>query len=145
MIDPVRNCVFRVLPLTLSEAIATPEILAKLTNKLNEIVSTVNDINTDLTTAESNIKTLQTQVEDLYTELNNIKNGKYMDVYIEALSKWIDANLQEIVAKIAKQVFFGLTPDGYFVAYIPESWSDISFDTIMSCGDPYWGRLVLKY
>lgn len=93
------------------------------------------------------IKELQNMVNYLNGELVKIANGEYVDIYIDALAKWIDKNLQEIVAKIVKQVFFGLggKDNGYFVAWIPESWCDIDFDTIMTCGDKNWGHLVLRY
>ena len=42
-------------------------------------------------------------------------------------------------------VFFGLTLDGYFVAYIPESWTQIIFDTGAVYGTPEYGRLILSY
>jgi len=42
-------------------------------------------------------------------------------------------------------VFFGVTLDGHFVAYIPESWTDIDFDTGMIYGTPEYGRLILRY
>lgn len=84
-------------------------------------------------------------VEYLKKEIEKVKNGDYVSLYLDSIINWIDKNLQAIVARIVKQVFFQITPDGYFTAYIPESWSDITFDTIMNCDDANWGRLVLKY
>ena len=50
---------------------------------------------------------------------------------------------------IATMVFFGITDDGYFVAYIPESWDDITFNTtgldINLPIQPEYGHLVLSY
>ena len=42
-------------------------------------------------------------------------------------------------------VFFGLTSDGYFCAYIPDAWSDIEFDTGAVFGRFDYGRLILRY
>ena len=49
---------------------------------------------------------------------------------------------------MVKQVYFGLTDTGYFVAYIPESWNDIIFGTSglddFPAGVDY-GHLTLTY
>lgn len=118
-----------------------------MNKKINELINEVNEIIKVVDPSSQAIKELQDWVNYLNNELVKIANGEYMDVYINALAKWIDANLQEIVARIVKQVFFGLggKNNAYFVAYIPESWSDIDFDTIMTCGDKNWGHLVLRY
>lgn len=147
MIDLIRlNCV-NLLPLQLSEEVTDYETLCKMNKKINELINEVNEIIKVVDPSSQAIKELQDWVNYLNNELVKIANGEYMDVYINALAKWIDANLQEIVARIVKQVFFGLggKNNAYFVAYIPESWSDIDFDTIMTCGDKNWGHLVLRY
>ena len=47
-----------------------------------------------------------------------------------------------------KTVWFGLTDDGYFVAYIPESWQDVTFRTtdydMTTELMPEFGHLVLQ-
>ena len=47
---------------------------------------------------------------------------------IAAIEKWLDENMVNYVASVAKFVWFGLSGDN-FVAVIPQSWSDIDFDT----------------
>ena len=44
-----------------------------------------------------------------------------------------------------KMVWFGLTQDGYFVAYIPDSWDEITFDTGMIYSEDSYGCLMLKW
>lgn len=146
MIDKM-NCCFKILPLQLSEAVTDYEKLCQVIRKLNTLIDNVNNNSELIMKHETEIKTLQTLAEYLNGELIKIANGEYMDIYIEALAKWVDRNLQELVAKIMKQVFFTLGGPGnaYFVAWIPESWSDIQFDTVMTCGDSNWGHLILKY
>ena len=61
------------------------------------------------------------------------------------ITKWIEKNLEFIYTQTIKQIYFGLTNDGYFCAYIPESWDDISFDTIMNYSDENYGSLVIIY
>lgn len=146
MIDKL-SCCFKILPLQLTEAITDYEKLCQVIKKVNDLIENVNNNSDLLAKHDAEIKELQNMVNYLNGELVKITNGEYMEVYIDALAKWIDRNLQQLVARIVKQVFFGLGGPGnaYFVAYIPESWNDITFDTIMTCGDPNWGHIVLKY
>lgn len=62
--------------------------------------------------------------------------------YIDAMNEWFE---KDFFRELVKQVFFGLTLDGYFVAYIPESWEDIYFDTGMIYGTEEYGRLILQF
>lgn len=62
-----------------------------------------------------------------------------------AVDKWISENLEYIYNHTIKQIYFGLTDDGYFVAFIPDSWDDITFDTIMNFSNPNYGCLTLSY
>lgn len=82
--------------------------------------------------------------EELNAELTKmweeVHNG-----YEKAIAEWIKNDLPEIVDDAIHMVYFGLTLDGYFVAYIPESWDEIQFDTIMNVNDANYGRLVLSY
>ena len=61
------------------------------------------------------------------------------------ITKWIEKNLDFIFKQVVTQVYFGLTLDGRFVAYIPESWSDIIFDTGMVYELDTYGRLILRW
>lgn len=62
--------------------------------------------------------------------------------YEEAIREWF---ARDSFRELANQVFFGLTDDGHFVAYIPESWDDIIFDTGFNYGDDTYGRLILRW
>ena len=69
------------------------------------------------------------------------------DYYAEQVEKWINEHLEYIYDHTIKQIYFGLggPNDAYLVAYIPESWDDITFDTIMNFSDPNYGSLTLSY
>lgn len=67
------------------------------------------------------------------------------DYYREQMEKWFNDNAWTIYQKIAKQVYFGLTSDGYFCAYVPDSWKEITFDTGAVYGRSDYGRLCLKF
>lgn len=80
---------------------------------------------------------MQEELEELWNAVNNgLEN---------AVHDWITENMNEIFTTIAKQVYFGLNEQGYFVAYIPEGWDDIVFDTGMVYGEDTYGRLILRW
>ena len=84
-----------------------------------------------------------------YNELillfQQFQESGFEDYYEAQLQAWIEANAGELLTQYIKLVFFGLTQDGYFCAWIPESWSEITFDTVADYSDPLYGRLVLLY
>ena len=61
--------------------------------------------------------------------------------YIDAMNEWFE---KDFYKKLVKQVWFGLTLDGHFVAYIPESWEDVIFDTGFNYENDTYGRLILR-
>ena len=85
------------------------------------------------------------QIEELQELFNKFIESGFDDYYAAQVEKWINDNLEFIYDHTIKQIYFGLTDNGYFVAYIPESWDDITFDTIMNFSDPNYGALTLSY
>lgn len=133
------------LPLVYDDSLSNYETLSKLVYNVNKLIEQYDSSGGQVNKNTEDILAIKELLNKIEEEIYKIENGEYTEMYIDSLSKWIDKNLQEIVARISKQVWFQLTPEGYFTAFIPESWSDITFDTIMQCGNPNWGRLVLKY
>lgn len=86
-----------------------------------------------------------TSIEALEAEFEKFKESGFEDYYEEQLAAWIIEHMPDIISASMKMVWFGLTQNGYFVAYIPESWSDIVFDTGMVYNTPEYGRLILMY
>lgn len=84
-------------------------------------------------------------LEELQALFDKFMESGFDDYYAEQVEKWISENLEFIYDHTIKQIYFGLTEDGYFVAYIPDSWDDITFDTIMNYSDPHYGALTLSY
>lgn len=93
--------------------------------------------------------TAEEQLEALNQFMQDIENGNFPESVVDAFKRWMNDNLLQIVGDLAKQVFFGLTTDGYFVAFIPESWDDIRFNTTeydtRIPGFDRFGHLVLSY
>ena len=90
--------------------------------------------------------------EEAYKEIKEIYerliSGNLPEGITTALIKWMQNNAPDIIGELIKMVFFGLTDSGYFIAYIPESWEDIIFNTtgydVDITGFDY-GHLTLSY
>ena len=84
-------------------------------------------------------------LEELRAEFEQFKAHGFDEYYEAQVIAWINKHMEQIVSAAIHMVFFGLTDDGYFCAYIPQSWHEIVFDTIMNYADDNYGCLVLKY
>ena len=83
-------------------------------------------------------------IDWLIDQFEKFKESGFDDYYLEQVEKWIKNNLEYIYRYTIKQIYFGLD-NGHLVAWIPESWEDIQFDTIMNFSDPNYGSLVIIY
>ena len=87
-------------------------------------------------------------IRDLQKLLADIAAGNFPKEISDAIKNWITANFYDIVGDMAKTVWFGLTDTGYFVAYIPESWDEVTFKTTgydySTELQPDYGHLVLQ-
>lgn len=117
----------KVIPLVYDDSLSYYEVLCKVVKYINELIE--------------QDKVFGADIEELKKDVSQIQ-------------KWIDEfNVEEvdkIIAEyIATMVFFGLTDAGYFVAYIPENWDNIMFNTTgLDINVPLqqeYGHLVLSY
>lgn len=120
----------KVLPLVYDNSLSYYEVLCKIVEYINNLIETDNEIISAMNLMKIDIETLQEWV-------NNFDEN-------------METMLKEIIDKyIVTMVFFGITDDGYFVAYIPDSWDDITFYTteldIFLDIEPEYGHLVLAY
>lgn len=120
----------KVLPLVYDNSLSYYEVLCKVVKYINDLIDSDREI---------------------IAEIDALK--KDMKIVMEWIDNFDDnarAVMEEIIEKyIVTMVFFGITDDGYFVAYIPESWDDITFYTteldIFLEIQPEYGHLVLAY
>lgn len=84
------------------------------------------------------------EIKELYDQLIS---GDLPEGVQEAISAWMEENALDLVGELVKMVFFGLTDDGRFVAYIPESWDDLYFNTTGydTLPDYEYGHLTISY
>lgn len=145
----------KVLPLVYDESLSYYEVLCKLADYMNTMFETQENFEAAL--AQLNLQQqnlanqfieLRQSVSDDLAKMNEtlekIKNGDYIDLYLDPIKEYIDENVQKLVARIVSYVSFGLTADGHFTAYIPDSWDFLGFDTI-PYGDPLECHLVLNW
>lgn len=84
-------------------------------------------------------------IEELEALFEKFMDSGFNDYYAAQIEAWIDANMERIMSQAVRQVYFGLTLDGYFIAYIPDSWDDVVFDTGFVYGEDTYGRLILRW
>ena len=102
----------------------------------------------DLKAITDYLDTLKDEFEFLHELYDTIVSGDFPDPVKDAFTKWMRENALDLVGDLVHMVFFGLTSDGYFVAYIPESWDDITFGTSGLDDFPAgidFGHLTLTY
>lgn len=94
----------------------------------------------------------QSKFWDAYREfqamIEAIESGDFPESIQEAFRSWMQKNALDLVGELVKMVFFGITDDGYFVAYIPEYWDDIIFNTTgydIAIPDIDFGHLTLSF
>ena len=89
------------------------------------------------------------RIDDLEAFQTALESGDLPEGVQQGIETWLTQNGAEIITAIIKNVWFGLTNAGYFVAYVPESWSEIIFKTtgldIDLALQPEYGHLVLQY
>ena len=91
----------------------------------------------------------EAEYEELKAFQDAIIRGDFPLSIQTAFIEWMVKNSAGIIGSLIKSVYFGLTDSGYFVAYIPDSWEDITFFTTeYDIEIPYfdeYGHLVLAY
>lgn len=131
----------RILPLDIEGDLTDYEFLLKLCTKISEIIDALQA----LPGMQEAIKELQEDVISIMEELEKVKNGDYVSLYLDSIINYINNNLKELVGDIVKFVVFGLSQDGHFVAMIPDTWKFIHWDTIMDYNSPLYGCLVMRW
>lgn len=127
----------KVLPAVYDDSLSYYEVLAKVKDKCNELVSANDYLQRWQDEQDRVIADLAKAVEDFIA-------GGYKEDFDKFARDWLDANIREALTKAAHMVFFGLTEDGYFCAYIPSDWSFV-LDTVIDYESEDYGSLVICY
>lgn len=115
---------------------------------LDWVLKTVKELFAAVQQIDSWMDQHQAEYEELKALYDMIMAGNFPDSIKQAFADWMNANALDLVGEMVKLVIFNITDDGYFVAYIPESWDDILFGTTgLDTNIPGYdyGHLVLSY
>lgn len=83
-------------------------------------------------------------LKQLAEDFQKFQESGFDDYYRTQIEEWINLNLDSLFSSYSRGVYFGLTTDGYFCAYVPDSWNDIVFDTGANYNLNTYGRLILR-
>ena len=126
-VAPLRFWCQKVLPLVYDDSLSYYELLCKVVDYINNLIETDNDIISDMDSMKSDLAVVKDFVDNFDT------------TYAERV-------LRETIATM---IFVEITDTGYIVYNIPDSWSDIQFNTtgldIELELQPNYGHLVLSY
>jgi len=114
----------KVLPLVYEDSLSYYEQLCKIGEAIRDILADELLTQEDIQSIKAELVIVQKWIADFDT------------AFVENL-------VQEYITKVIKAVSFGLSSAGYFMAIIPDNWSEISFGTIQT-GELY-GHLTLSY
>ena len=130
-IEQLRFWCFKVLPLVYDESLSYYEVMCKMAEKMNELIGSLDTLPETISEIEAALAQIETWIKNFDTTV------------VEKLIKdWINTHL-------ASSIFVEINDAGYFVIYVPDGWSDITFKT--SGWDYYleppvdYGHLVLVY
>lgn len=113
--------------------------------RIHRIAALINKISCYCDMLGDKISANREDIDYLLSEFVEFKEHGFDDYYAVQVAQWIADNLAYIYDHTVKQVFFGLTLDGHLVAYIPDSWNDIQFDTGFDYDLETYGRLILRW
>lgn len=127
-----------VVPKLYYDALSPEQRIKKICEELHRLCEYANMLGENINLDHASIAQLQ-------ADFQRFIDGEYDQYYKDVIYQWIQDNFANLISEGVKQVFFGLTDDGYFCAYIPESWNEISFDTGAVFGRSDYGRLILRF
>ncbi len=115
---------------------------------LGWLIKHVNSYDETIARLDEWIAENEPKLEDMETLYEALISGNLPEGVQRGIEMWCRANMVDLVGELVKLVFFGINNDGYFVAYIPDSWSDIVFNTTgldITIPDIDYGHLVLSF
>lgn len=114
---------------------------------LNNLLSHMKELLEQMKELQKYVGGYEDRIKALEGFVYRMEHGDFTPAFINSLYKWLEKNMPDIISKVIKQVWFGLTDSGRFCAYIPESWKEIDFKTtgydIELALMPEYGHLVL--
>lgn len=108
-------------------------------NSYDEVIAALNDWIAEYTPT----------IEDLQTLYDELQSGELPPGVQQGINDYLRDHAPDIVGMLAVQmIFFEIDDNGYFIAYIPESWDELIFNTTgydINIAGYDFGHLVLSY
>lgn len=93
-----------------------------------------------------NLNATHDDVVKLQQEFEQFKDGEMLDFYEKQIADWIQANMERIMREaLLKFIVPGITEDGHFCIYRPDSWNDIQFEFGSVYGRSDYGCIILRF
>ena len=119
---------------------------------LGWIIKHISEYDDIIKTLDEWIEVNTPKIDDLITFMKDLQNENTLPEGVkEAIYNWCAHHLTDLIGATISNVFFEINDEGYFVAYVPDSWNDITFNTtywdiVLSDHPEYgFGHLVLSY
>ena len=115
---------------------------------LDWIIKMVNELLPRVESLEGWKAEHELEYDELKAFCDAIESGNFPDAMMRSFYDWCRRNVPKILSWAVRSVFFGLTDDGHFFAWIPDGWDEIVFNTteydisLPLC--PEYGHLVLS-
>jgi hypothetical protein len=127
-----------VVPKLYFDALSPEQRMKKLCEELHRLCDYANTLGVNINLDHELIAQLQ-------NDFQTFVDSGFEDHYEEQIHAWVLEHMPDIIRDAIRMVFFGLTMDGYFCAWIPESWSDIWFDTGANYNRSDYGCLMILF
>lgn len=117
---------------------------------LGWLIKHVNEYDETIAILNAWIAENEPKLDDFEALYNMLMAGDLPPGVQEGISKWMQIHAVDVVGQLIKMVFFSLE-DGHICAWIPDSWSDLIFNTsdydIILTDHPEvdYGHLILSY
>ena len=128
----------RIIPAVYDDSLSYVELICKLMSELQDIVIEI-DVNSE------DIDDLKKRLDELERLFEEFQKNGFKDTYMELIEAWLQENMWCIMSWGSRIVWFGISDDGYFEAFIPDNFNFLNFDVIMDSESPDYGKLVMSY
>ena len=124
------------IPLEFSQGLTTSELIHSLLGYIQQLASIQDTVKDQL------FKTMQ----EKFTELQKLlqSDTSFFERYKNEIYNYCVQRIEEMIGENLKYITFTLE-DGYLVAYVPDVWSSISFDTNANRNDVDFGKLIIHF
>lgn len=128
----------RVLPTVYGDELSYYEVLCKVANSLNTAMEAQDEDN-------ENLKEIYKFLVEMQKTLDDFMANGFDDYYMQLFKDWMNNNMWCLMSWASRCVWFGISEDGYFTAFIPDNMNFIDFDVNLDPESEDYGKLYMSY